>query len=171
MSNFVPRHPQVPKDRYPFGQIRGHYIGYRPVTSPAVPHIGDEAKEMKDFIFKTIPLEEQLAMKRMHEQQQSHPFHHQHHHSSERQSERSKGEEHTAHTIDAVLKSLSRSTKYEIILQAYNSKGAGPSSEILTAVTYHEGEIMFVVSSVVLLFPENANYAELDNENENSQLD
>lgn len=56
--------------------------------------------------------------------------------------------------MDTVIKSLSRSTKYEVIVQAYNGKGAGPSSDVVTAVTYQEGEclshILFVYSAPTL---------------------
>lgn len=48
-----------------------------------------------------------------------------------------RGDEFRAETV---LKGLARSTKYEIVLQAYNTKGAGPTSEPVFVETYHEGE-------------------------------
>ena len=63
--------------------------------------------------------------------------------------------------ISSAADSSHRSTKYEIMLQAYNSKGAGSSSEIITAVTFHEGEIAALsclcvqsFKRVLHLFPE-----------------
>ena len=91
--------------------MAGHYIGYRSVAAVASGVASDE-----DFVFKTVPLQEQLSTT----------------------PARDEG------IVDTVLKSLSRSTKYEIIVQSYNSKGAGPASEAVAAVTFQEGGCLSV---------------------------
>ncbi|KAI1289176.1 Down syndrome cell adhesion molecule [Halotydeus destructor] len=39
---------------------------------------------------------------------------------------------------EVLLKGLTRSTKYDIVVQSYNGKGTGPSSETIQVETYHE---------------------------------
>ena len=44
---------------------------------------------------------------------------------------------------ECVLTGLKRATKYQIIVQAFNSKGAGPASEPVNAKTLELGKLMF----------------------------
>ena len=44
---------------------------------------------------------------------------------------------------ECLLTGLKRATKYQIIVQAFNSKGAGPASEPVNAKTLELGKLMF----------------------------
>ncbi|XP_074596687.1 cell adhesion molecule Dscam1-like [Brevipalpus obovatus] len=86
----------APETRYPFGLIRGYYVGYRPHNI-----------ERGSYLYKTLFLDD-----------------------VEFNSLSSKPE--------TILTDLGRKTKYQVVVQAFNSKGSGVLSEPLLVETFYE---------------------------------
>lgn len=114
---------QTPEDRYTFGKIRGYYIGYRPVSSSISSPLSSSGSNVANYVYKTVPIGIEPDQQRG---------------SSVTYNNNNQNEAGTK--TEAILKSLSRSTKYEIVVQSYNSKGAGPTSEPIFVETFQGGE-------------------------------
>lgn len=49
---------------------------------------------------------------------------------------------------EAVINELKRASQYEVVVQAFNSKGAGPASEAILVTTSEFGETTIQIDSV-----------------------